>query len=191
MSATEIYGFDQNGDAHQVGQVENAWRGAMAIWMALEQLYLPEYVPEWAKGLPDDFIQRFHQEGFSRLSDILNREAMKDIWVLFEKDEVHLVDKIVLGTTFDYVVVKREDMPRLLKAFREFEGNSSLEEQAGIIQTMYESGEWMAVAWNQTSVNGESWDKFEHCEEDGEAKPYNLFQFSKHWFLFDHIKDAD
>lgn len=187
MSATEIYGFDQDGEAHQVGEVKNAWRGAMAIWAELEQRYLPEYVPEWAEGLSDDFIKRFYKGGFSRLSDVLNREAMKEIWVLFEKDEVSLVDKIVLGTTFDYVVVKREDMPCLVEAFRTFGGNTSLMEQADIIQNMYESGEWIAAAWNQTSVNADTWNQYAYNEEEGEPEPYNLFRFDKHRFLFDDL----
>lgn len=158
MSATEINGFDQDGDAHQVGEVENAWRGAMAIWAEVERRYLPEYIPEWAKGMSTDFIQRFHKDGFSRLTDVLNLDAMNEILELFEKNEVSLVNKIVLGTTFDHVVVKRKDMPRLMEVFRAFEGNTSLKEQADIIQAMYESGEWVAVAWNQTSVNADRWD---------------------------------
>jgi hypothetical protein len=189
MSATEIYGFDQDGDAHQVGEVENAWRGAMAIWAEVERRYLPEYIPEWAKGMSNDFIQRFHKDGFSRLTDVLNLDAMKEILELFEKNEVSLVNKIVLGTTFDHVVVKREDMPRLMEAFRAFEGNTSLKEQADIIQAMYESGEWVAVAWNQTSVNADTWDQFDFDED--KAEPYNLNRFDKHWFLFDGIKDMD
>lgn len=189
MSATEIYGFDQDGDAHPVGEVQNAWRGAMAIWAEVERRYLPEYIPEWAKGMPNDFIQRFHKDGFSRLSDVLNLDAMKEILELFEKNEISLVNKIVLGTTFDHVVVKREDMPRLMEAFRAFEGNTSLKEQADIIQAMYESGEWVAVAWNQTSVNADTWDQFDFDED--KAEPYNLNRFDKHWFLFDGIKDTN
>lgn len=141
------------------------------------------------KGCPMTSSNAFIRTAFSRLTDVLNLDAMKEILELFEKNEVSLVNKIVLGTTFDHVVVKREDMPRLMEAFRAFEGNTSLKEQADIIQAMHESGKWVAVVWNQTSVNADTWDQFDYAQD--KAEPYNLNRFDKHWFLFDGIKDTD
>ena len=41
MSYTEIYGFDKSGDAYMQEEVQNAWRGAMAVWSILEENTYP------------------------------------------------------------------------------------------------------------------------------------------------------
>ena len=46
MSYTEIYAFNQEGNAYMAGMVRNSWRGAMAVWNIMEERHLPPYVPE-------------------------------------------------------------------------------------------------------------------------------------------------
>ena len=50
MSQTEIYGFDQSGNAYFKAGIKNSWRGAMAIWSFLEEKYLPPYIPDYIKA---------------------------------------------------------------------------------------------------------------------------------------------
>ena len=42
----------------------------------------------------------------------------------------------------------------------------------------------MAVAWNQTSVNGDAWINDTEKDKDDSWKPYNIKKQNKHWDLF-------
>lgn len=178
MSYTEIYKFKKNGDAELFAEVKNAFRGAMAIWVNIEKRYLPKYVPEWAMG---DTSQ-----DYSRTSNI---DDIKEIWDLFSNDKISVTDKIVLGTTFDNVIVMKEDLPKIIESFRNFEGETSLKEQADLIETAYKNDDdLIAVAWNQTSVIGDAWETDEFGVDENGLQyyvPYNLFKHDKHWNLFD------
>lgn len=107
MSATVLYCFEANGTCtEKTSKVQNAWRGAMAIWRILEKKYLPQYRPDYIPDfVPDDMIETWLGYKFSRTM-VMDQEAMKDIWGLFDLEKTSLVDKIVLGTTFDYVLVR-------------------------------------------------------------------------------------
>ena len=181
MSYTEIYKFNKKGDAEFLDEVKNSFRGAMAIWIILEKKYLPKYVPTWAMGDTS--------KEYSRTSDFMGG-GLKEIWGLFESDKVSEVDKLVLGTTFDKVIVKKEDLENVVKAFREFEGETSLKEQADIIEkALKEDEDLIAIAWNQTSVNSGVWESDSGEEdEDGNQLPYNILNSDKHWDLFEDLK---
>lgn len=160
MSYTEIYGFDKKGNAFFYDEVHNSWLGAIAIWKKLSEKYLPEY----------NFVFN-----------------MKPVWDLFTKDYVSIVDKICLGTTFDKVLVKKENIPKVIKAFLEFDGETSLKNQADILQKMYENDNCIAVGWNQTSVNSAFW-FVGYDDEKDEKIPYNIFSMKEHWWLFDNLE---
>lgn len=171
MSCTEIFGFDKNGDAYYYDSVENAWRGGMAIWHYLEKKYLPPYYTKYAHFE----ISRCHS---------MDNEAMKDIWQLANDERVSEVDKICLITTFDNVLVKKEDMPKVIEAFRSFDGETSLKEQADILEAMANDDDCIAVGWNQTSVNADTWEHGSYNEETDEVIPYNCLTQDKHGWLF-------
>ena len=180
MSYTEIYKFKKGGDAEKFASVKNAFRGAMAIWVNIEKRYLPKHIPYWA-------INNTSKE-YSRISDVSVPSAVEEIWNLFESKGVSEVDKIVLGSTFDNVVVMKEDLPKLIDAFRKFEGETSLKEQADLIENaLNNDDDLIAIAWNQTSVNGQAWESDETSfDVDNEVYylPYNLLKHDKHWNLF-------
>ena len=180
MSYTEIYKFKKDGNAERFAEVKNAFRGAMAIWINVEKRYLPKYIPTWAMG---DTSREY-----SRTSDIMGG-GVKEIWALFYDDKISEIDKIVLGSSFDNVVVMKEDIPKLIESFRNFEGESSLKEQADLIEDAYNNDDdLLAIAWNQTSVNGDAWESDETgLDEDGYEYylPYNLLKDERHWNLFE------
>jgi hypothetical protein len=174
MSYTEIYKFNKEGNAQRFAETKNAFRGAMAVWQIVEKRYLPKYVPAWAGMMSGN-----HE--YSRVSDF-SGQAIKEIWNLIDSESVSETDKIVLGSTFDKVIVLREDVPKLIQAFREFEGETSLKEQADYIEKELNADEdLVAIAWNQTSVNGDMWETYE--EEKG-SRPYNMLSDTGHWSLF-------
>ena len=183
MSYTEIYKFNKNGNAEAIGEIRNAFRGAMAVWSSLEKKYLPEFIPEWAKSFPAE-----PGKTYSRISS-MNQEDMKEIWGIVKHPDITDTHKIAMNSTFDNVVVKRENLERLLVAFREFEFETSLKEQADLIEAaLKDDPELLGIAWNQTSVCGDTWDNIGgYDEETEEPIPYNLLKEEKHWFLFEEL----
>jgi hypothetical protein len=188
MSYTEIYKFNKEGNAECFAEVRNAFRGAMAIWMSVERRYLPDYIPSWAIGYPSGETPTEH----TRVADMMG-EGLKEIWALFENSKVSEVDKIVLGSTFDNVIVMKKDLPILIKAFREFEGETSLKKQADLIEEVFKNDQdLLAIGWDQTSVNGDAWQSDETVLDENNIEiysPYNLLKHNKHWDLFNEIKD--
>ena len=82
----------------------------------------------------------------------------------------------------------KKDLPKLIEAFRNFEGETSLKDQADILEKALSDDDLLAVAWNQTSVNGGAWESGNIGKnEDGEEAylPYNILTMEKHWDLFE------
>jgi len=177
MSCTEIYKFNSRGKAEGIGETRNAWRGAHAIWTILEDKYLMPYFPSWGT-----FGEKYNRTSAGMGNPLL----MKEIWDLADDDRVSNIDKIVLGSTFDNAVVMRKDIPRLLNAFEEFEGETSLKEQAKIIaDALVEDSKLMGIAWNQTSVNESPWGIYDDRDR---YRPYNIKKDTKHWSVFDELE---
>ncbi len=186
MSYTELYKFNKKGDAEFLGEVHNAWRGAMAVWDILDERYLPPYIPEWAKRLGET-DKRYHRGGDP------GGEALKEVWALNKSPEISDVDRIVLYSTYDNCVVKKENLPALIKAFEDFRGETNLKEQADLLKTILNDEDCIAVGWNQTSVIGDTWTNFGGRNDEDEEIPYNIKEMSgRHWFMFEEIlKDTE
>lgn len=199
MSFTEIYGFNKKGFAYAQADVKNAWRGAMAIWGLLEKRYLPPYIPSYIKranwyhsGM--SFGEVFERVGYAptRVSSTFDENnPMQAIWDLAYNEKVSITDRIVLMTTFDKILVKKEDLPKVIEAFNNFEGETSLKEQAVILQEMLTDENCIAVGWNQTSVNSDTWLSYSYDEESDEEIPYNCLAQNEHYWLFDELEEED
>lgn len=181
MSYTEIFAF-KNGKSKLAEEVNNAFRGAMAIWGEMEKQHLSPIYASW------DATKQI-----SRASS-MDQGKMKEIWNMASDKNIPLDERLVLSTTFDKVLVKRENLPRLIEAFKNFENTykekTSLPEQTSILEAFLDDEDVMAVGWNQTSVNGDNWNNFGGYDEDeGEPIPYDINSMSEHWFLFDDFKD--
>lgn len=170
MSYTEIVKFTNSGRAKYIGETQNSHRGASLVWRTLETHYLPPYIPYWGIGRED-------LKPFTRQGDMI---AMKDIWNLFSDSKVSRIHKIVLGSTFDKVIVFKKDIPELIAAYRAYDWETSLPEQADIIETFYKKDKnLIAIAWNQTSINSNHWLY---------DKSYNILKQTDHWDLFEDLK---
>lgn len=188
MSNTEIYGFDKEGNAYFEDEIRNAWRGGMAVWSFLEEKYLPPFVPNYARQIgiktPEEFEKRFGHKPY-RTTTLMEDAGIREIWNLEHDENVTETDRICLATTFDYVLVKKENIPLVVEAFRAFEGTTSLKEQADVLERMYDDEDCIAVGWNQTSVNGDTWSNYGGYDEENDCCiPYNCFTGDKHWWLF-------
>ena len=202
MSFTEIYAFGTDGNAHLAGEVRNAWRGAMSVWKIMEERHLPMYIPDYIKkqewyheGVPNEEIARIIAFIPSRLSIVCSarEEPAMEIWRLADDVNIPEDHRIVLYTTFDNCLVRRENIPRVIAAFRSFDGEddkrkTNLCEQADILQSIYDSGEYIAVGWNQTSVSADTWENVcGYDDETDEPIPYNCKTGTKHFWLFDEL----
>lgn len=173
MSETIIYRFDETGTAHYFASVKNAWRGAMAVWMELEKRHLPPF-----------------RTGYSRIAAYYDENAAKEIWNLANREDIPIHERIVLHTTFDKCLVKAEDIPKVIAAFREFGGTTSLPEQADLLEKL--PAGTIAVGWNQTSVTGEDWSNFGGYDEENDAGiPYNCLTMDGHYWLFVELEDEN
>ena len=180
MSSTIIYGFNKQGEAFTLGETKNAWRGGMAIWRELEERHLPPY-----------YFRGDRRNPCTRLAAFYDENAAKEIWNLADRKDIPLYERIALYTTFDRCLVKAEDIPKVIDAFRKFaicNDYTSLAEQADILNKLPEGT--IAVGWNQNSVNGGDWsNKGGYDEENDEAIPYNCLTMSEHYWLFDELEE--
>ena len=180
MSYTEIYAFGKDGNAYLAGEVHNAWRGSMAVWQIMEKRYLPQFYDHGVKTTR--MLSGKHGKD----------DPAREVWALADNLEIPLHERISMFVTFDDCLVKAEDIPRVVDAFRKFEGETSLNEQADILEKLAQDLEVIAVGWNGTSVNAENWaNTGGYDEEAEEVLPYNCLTGDRHYWLFDELRGAD
>lgn len=199
MSCTEIYAFDKAGNAGLFGETGNSWRGAMAVWRIMEARHLPQYIPEHVKhmsryrpGMTSAELEGMIGYRPSRISAPPGPEdPTKEIWELADNPKIPRHERIVLFTTFDNALVRREHFQEVIDAFRAFGGITSLPEQAEILEKMLLQKSIIAAGWNQTSVNGDTWANAGGYDEETEEEiPYNCLTGTRHYWIFDEI-DAE
>ena len=172
MSYTEIYGFDKKGNAYLAAQIPNAWRGMVAILNTLEKRYLPKYRAPWIPNdIPDEVIEQRPYYQVTRVQSFIvngDQKGIQEVWNLIYDDRLKDCEKIALASTFDGVIIKKKNFQRLITAFKEFDGETSLKEQADIIEKMLHDRNCIAVGFNQSSIN--------------------IFTGNKHWELFQELE---
>lgn len=174
MSYTTLYLVPENGGIEDYAEYRNAFGSAAYVWSAM--------------------AKKYHGEEFLWLS---NEDVRREVWGLSKRADVPDFVRITMMTTFDKVMVKSENLLRVVEAFKEFvkaypPGNSacSLLEQAGDLENLADDPHCYAVCWNQTSV-GEAWPYIyegDDDDEDDEGRPYDISKDKGHWFLFDQFE---
>jgi len=138
--------------------------------------------------MPDRYYSRFF---YSCIDGDRGRTQLKDVWRLANSDSPLTDDeRIVLISTYDWAVTKREDVPKLISAYRNFNvGETSLSEQADVLANMLDDPKYndvIAVAFNQTSVNTALWEMGEDdLARPCEQLPYNILNEGKHFYVFE------
>ena len=144
MSETIIYAVKQDEEPIFIGECRNAWRGAMYVWNDIAKRY-------------------FGLDSFPMLDD----DMRSKIWNAGDEKSLTDSELIVLASTMDKAVVKKEGISQLLSAFKEYgdiHENSSISDQAKLISDEeINIPDGYSLAWVQTSV-GEGWFK-EYNEE--------------------------
>lgn len=189
MSSTVIVGFDKTGTLleEEVGAIHNSWRGAPVIWRYFEEKYLepwfPDYISEEEKAKGIDVFEQRHGYRPSRLLRFSDN-SLDEICELAYNPDIPEDERIVLITTFDKVLVRKEEIPCVIEAFRNFPEETSLPEQADILEMAYNDSDIVAVGWIQTTVCCDMW-----CggydEDNDEEIPYNFNVNKEHHWVFD------
>ena len=154
----------------------------MAIWKILEERYLPPYKADYG-----DILEKHFNIKPSRCS-AMDKEQIKEVWGLVNNSKVSRSDKIVLHTTFDKCLVKKENSLEVIEAFESFKGETSLKEQADILKKLLSDKNCTAIGWNKTSINAQNWKNYDYDESKDEYKQYNHFKQNNHYWLFDELK---
>lgn len=196
MSSTDIYGFRKTDNCAELcASIPNAWRGAMAIWSALEEKYLPPYIPDHVKFCnwyrPDmSFDEIVQRNGYkpTRCNTItLNPKdsPIHDVWNLTYSFDLTKEDRIALYSTFDRILVSADYTPEVIAAFRasKLEG-TSLSEQADVLENLLKSGEYIAFGWGN-STSPHQWDSYAQAQ-DGTDIPYNCKTGKDHWWISEY-----
>lgn len=166
MSYTEIYKVPAAGEMECIAEIDNAWRGAMHIWceMALHYLNL-DYAGLFTYLCKPD------------------SPAARILWDLYLCEDIPLAHRITFASTFDKVMVKRDHLPRLIAAFKQFAQDfppGNILEQAEALQQLIDDPTCVAVCWNHTSVNCDTW---RVLEPDGiNVRCYDLNRDTGHYF---------
>lgn len=171
MSYTGIYAILSDGSLSHYKDISNSWLGAFNIWDELSKRYLNK-----------------------KASEMMSKEGeIQELWDMVRDESVPKSARIVLASTYDNVLVKKENIQILIDAMETFCENfnaGSLPKQIEILRNI-QSENILAVAWNQTSVSY-TWytNRYEECPccgnpIDDDELPYNINIDSKHWYLFE------
>jgi len=186
MTYTTIYSVPKEGELKMEAELGTAHWSAPAVWTMVCE--------EWL----DDKDYHFLQTDCSKL------------WALSDDERLPFWQRIVLATTYDNVIVKLENLPKVIWVMREFyvefkkrypEHGCHLPEQADVLQRIFDEGTAFGVCWTQTSVCADSWEVCEKCEccgqylEDGEIRLFDLSKDDDYgaWLLFniEGLKDFE
>lgn len=164
MSYTEIYTFPEKGEGCQEAEFQNSHGGALYVWNRLAE--------EYCNANNGGFMQDY-----------------RPVWDLLNK-EIEVFKRLVLVSTFDYVLFRGKELLILADAMDEFieyykeqskDWACNLPDQARVLRDLFNSDPRpFAVGWNQTSVNGDMWSYCPPGEDDSQTSDLSID--TDHWF---------
>lgn len=195
MTHTLLFSFDRKGDAKLCGATTNSWRSAPLIWEFMEERYLPPFIPFHLRGLPPEEKQeKLERYGYKPTrTSTLSGNAINEICELAVDPLVPFEHRLVLCTTLDGPLIRSSDIPVVAAAFRAFPkeaGDTSLSEQADLLEAYIGNDNIIAFGWAQNDICGRTWQAY-HDDGSGEAKPYNCLWDNEHYWLVEDITDRE
>lgn len=158
MSYCELKKITPKGYIKTFKIYRNSWGGAYRIW---DSLYNYKVTNKNKYGV------LYSETG----------ECQK-VWDLYYSNEISVEEKIVLGLTFDYAVVKKENIKKLSEALLYFDEKYTA--KTGIInhlpkfaEDMLNIGKCHGICFHPTSVAKDYWESYPFRKGD------------KHFYVFD------
>lgn len=163
MSSSTVYAIDDVFSCTTIAEYKNSWGSAPVIWKYLFEKYIqPNLVdPEWANFLSHS----------------------KEVFALYETDLLQEWEKICLALTFDYALIRKQDVEKICESLYEMWKNTfdcdsvnHLQKLVKDLQDFYSeednSNYYIGFYWN--SIVDDFW--YEYKAED-----------KKHWFILEEI----
>ena len=175
MTYTTIYSVPKEGEIKNEAELGNSHGSAPVIWGMLCEEWLGD--------------KHYH----------VTQTSCPKLWALSDDERLPMYQRIALATTYDKVVVRLENLPKVIWAMRKFHEEfmkrrpdswTHLLEQADILQRIFDEGTAYGVCWTQTSVCADSWYAYDTCECCGQnLEEQRMFDLSKDdnygaWLLF-------
>jgi hypothetical protein len=174
MSYTEMFVIGIAGTVRSYSEYHNSHRGAMLVWCNLYKAYCKDYIKE--KNA------KYHMDWDVPVSN----DDFNEVWALFHRPDVPRQYRIVLGATFDNVILLKENFSDYIAAveyYAESYSCGTLLQQCKDIEKL-KKRKIIGVCWNQTSVNSDTW------QSNNKRSYYSIYKEGKDvvWTLFDNIK---
>lgn len=171
MSYTTLYLVPIEGEIETYAEFRNSYRSAFLVWSNMSEKYL--------------------QKPLSTIISLNDLNPLQEAWDLWKNPHVLIEDRIVMAATFDKVMVRRTEIPRLIDAIlsyiTRFDGGN-LVDMIDKLRELKDNRVCYAVCWNQTSVS-DVWSIYN--EETEESRMYDVSRDKNHWFLFDELEKLD
>jgi hypothetical protein len=167
-----MYVVGVDGNVRWQKDFRNSWRGAMLVWDKTADMLGVDKTWGFTASCPP---------------------YLKRVWAIVNDLSQPIALRAVVMATFDNVMVKRENLERLANYIEEWaktvDDSGHLLEQGAELRSLAIDDDIRAVCWNATSVNCDPWWVYETDDDDDEGRPYNVDRDTKHWFLFDELKE--
>ncbi len=179
MSRTTMYGFTRDGERHEVAEFKNSFGSAAFIWDAMSKRYLK-----------------------TSFGQLMTKAELDKLWTLAYDMSISYCHRLVLGSTFDRMLVSYKNFDMLAGLYDSFTKQfpptdtevCHLPAIAAKLRELAVEGKYIAVGWQQTSVAEEMWwvDGPEDPEtgDHPQARPYNLHKDHQHLWLSVNIPSA-
>jgi len=162
MAYTELYYFNKKGTPKERGIAPQASTGGWKVWFLLKEKYLPD-VPY-----------------------LFRHDEYQKVWDLILDERLEKYEKIILASSFDWAIVYKENFDELIDAFEKFDSEHSWKlnfpEQIKILKEIKNNKNAIAIWWNQTSVNCDTWRQIGN--RSSHSVLYNIFKENKHFNVF-------
>ncbi|MCA9137269.1 MAG: hypothetical protein KDB00_10930 [Planctomycetales bacterium] len=174
MSTTKLIEFE-NGVPANHHEFHNSWAGAARIWGSLYDHYLKDSSKPF-----DNWLTSTARPGDRRL------------WDLAKSDALSMAERAVHAFTFDYFIVRRENLERFsadLRTFAELHPAPGKVDHLPEWADVFEHSAYEAIALHATSVTENPWYGFD--EETDEPIPYDLNERNLHTEVYQWLSEID
>ncbi len=102
MSYTEIWKINKEGHLAGVADIKNSWGWAMGIWAVISY------------------------KCFNRIFYVHHADEVEELWTVGNNKDIENYIRLALGTTFDGVMIRQKNLPKLIKIYKKFYIESQL-----------------------------------------------------------------
>lgn len=179
MSRATMLLFPASGPYVEHAEYSNSWRGATLIWSAFAEQYAGE------RGAVDPMTMRRGPE-------------VEKFWALTKDPTISRAHRLVLGMTYDRVLIRRTELLVFADAIESFVSDLPLKYGAGHLlpwarafRELATREDVVAVGFIATSVADDVWLVRDEDPESEECRPWDLSRDTGHKFVSDQVPASD